>query len=244
MKIAICDDDAKDLHKIETLLLKYKTLYPSKDFVLEKFTDSAKLCHEISDGRLSDIYILDMLMPGRTGIDVGRQIREFGSDNSIIYITSSDDYALDAYGVHAVRYLSKPVCEEKLFEALDYCLSYTETAREPVYLVKTKDGLMPAPYSKIEYIESAGRKLEVHMTSGEILKSIFIRKSFEETVQEVAEKKNFQQVHKSFLVNLDYVKRLTMESIMMESGKQIPVSKAKAAAVKREYLLFVSGKHK
>lgn len=244
MKITICDDDMEDLFKIEALLLKYKMLYPDREFTLEKFSDPSKLYREISEGKLADIYILDMLMPKRTGIDLGNQIRKFGCENVIIYITSSDDYALDAYGVHAIRYLLKPISEEKLFEALDYSLSYTKESREPVYLVKTKEGLMQTPYSKIEYIENANRKLEVHLADGEILKSLFIRKSFEEAVQEVAEKRNFQQVHKSFLVNFDYVKRMTMDSIMMESGKQLPISKAKAAKVKREYLLFVSGKYR
>ena len=84
----------------------------------------------------------------------------------------------------------------------------------------------------------------MHLVSGEILKSLFIRQSFEEETREIAQMRNFLQVHKSFLVNLDHVKRLTVDSIIMESGRQLPVSKTKAAKVKREYLLFVSGKYK
>lgn len=244
MKITICDDSIKDLLKIEELLLKYKTLYPDKDFELEKFSDPSKLYHRISEGKLADIYILDMLMPGRTGIDLGNQIRNTGCESVIIYITSSDDYALDAYEVHAIRYLLKPIAEEKLFEALNYSLSYVNVKKEPVYLVKTKEGLVQTPYSQIEYIENASRRLEVHLVSGETLKSLFIRKSFEEEIRGIAEEKNFQQIHKSFLVNLDHVKRLTNDSIIMGSGRQLPISKAKAANVKRAYLLFVSGKHR
>ena len=246
MTIAICDDNINDVLKIEELLLKYKTRYSDRNFKLEEFSDPSGLYHKILEGEFADISILDMLMPGRTGIDLGSQIRKSGCESGIIYITSSDDYALDAYGVHAVRYLLKPIDEEKLFEALDYSLSYYDLRRKrnPVCLFKTKDGLVQMSYSQIEYIESANRKLEVHLVSGEILKSLFIRKSFEEEIQEIAEKNNFQQVHKSFLVNFDYVKQLSVNSMIMESGRQIPVSKAKAARVKREYLLYVSGKYK
>lgn len=246
MKIMICDDDAGDLLKIEELILKYKILHPDRRIELGKFSDPTKLYHRILAGEEADIYILDMLMPGRTGIDLGNQIRKSGGENIIIYITSSDDYALDAYGVHAIRYLLKPIDEEKFFEALDYGLSYFDTraGREPVYLLKTKGGLVRTPYSKIEYIENANRKLEVHLAGGEVLKSLFIRKSFEEEIHEIAEEKNFWQTHKSFLVNFDYVRQLGMGSIIMESGRQLPVSKAKAAKVKREYLLFVSGKYR
>ena len=167
-----------------------------------------------------------------------------GCENVIIYITASDDYALDAYGVRAVRYLLKPVDESKLYEALDYALSYTNVKTESMYLVKTKTGLQQRPYSKIEYIENVSRKQEIHMADGEIIKSLFIRKSFEEETLEVSRRRNFLQIHKSFLVNLDYVKQLTQDSMVMESGSRLPISKAKAAKVKREYLLFVSGKYK
>lgn len=244
MKITICDDSIKDLLNTEKLLIKYKTLHPDKEFELEKFSDPSRLYQKISEGKLTDIYILDMLMPRRTGIDLGRQIRMSNHESVIIYITASDDYALDAYGVRAIRYLLKPIDEDKLYEALDYALSYTKVKSESMYLIKTQDGLVQKPYSKIEYIENIGRKQEVHMSDGETIKSLFIRKSFEEETIEASRRKNFLQIHKSFLVNLDYVKQLTTDGMIMESGKQLPVSKAKAARVKREYLLFVSEKYK
>lgn len=246
MKVIICDDSVRDLRIMEELLLQYQVLQTDRDFQVEKFSDPSELYREITEGRLADLYILDMLMPKRTGIDLGNQIRRCGGESIIIYVTSSDDYALDAYGVHAVRYLLKPIDREKLFEALDHGISLVEknAEAESVYLVKTKDGLVRVPYSKIEYIENANRKLEVHLLGGEYLKSIFIRKSFEDEIQDVAENGNFLQVHKSFVVNLDHVKQLGSGVMIMESGRQIPVSKAKAANVKREYLLFVSGKYK
>ncbi len=244
MKIAICDDSIEDLFKIEQLLLKYKTLYPGRDFELEKFSDPAVLSQLIAQGRLADIYILDMLMQGKTGIAIGSQLRQMGCENAVIYVTASDDFALDAYGVRALRYILKPVSESRLFEALDYALSTAMLKSEPLFLIKTEDGLVQTPYSGIEYIENVRRKLEVHLTDGRMLKSLFIRKSFEDEICELVLKKNFQQVHKSFLVNLDYVRRLTAECINMESGKLIPVSKARAARVRREYLLYVSDKYR
>ncbi len=240
MKITLCDDSIKDLLYIEKLLAKYKTHYPNKRFEVEKLSDPSRLYRNISEGKLSDIYILDMLMPRWSGIDLGNQIRGSGSESVIIYITSSDDYALDAYGVHAIRYLLKPVDECKFFGAVDYALSYTRVKTEPVWLIKTKDGFIKQPFSGIEYIENASRKLAIHLSGGEVLQSLFIRKTFEEEVCEITDKNNFQQIHKSFLVNLDYVEQLTPDSVIMKSGIELPVSKGRAAAVKRNYLLFVS----
>lgn len=244
MKITVCDDSIKDLLQIDKLLSKYKSQHPDRDFDLEKFSDPSRLYQKIKEGNMTEIYILDMLMPVRTGLDIGRQIRMSGYESVIIYITSSDDHALDAYGVHAVRYLLKPIDENMFFEALDCAFSYTKAKTEPLYLIKTADGLLQRPCSKIEYIENAGRRLEVHLINGEILKSLFIRKSFEEEIKEVSAKRNFLQTHKSFLINLDYVKQLTSDCAIMESGTLLPVSKARSANVKREYLIYISEKYR
>ncbi len=244
MRIVICDDSIEDMLKIEKMLIKYMEVSSNTDFVTEKFSDALQLYQKIQEGELADIYILDMIMSEKNGIDIGRQIRKIGKENVIIYITSSNDYALEAFGVHAVRYLLKPVSEDSLFEALSSAISYTRVKKDVIYLVKTRDGLFSIPYSQIEVIENVSRKLEIQLKSGEILKSIFIRKSFEEEICDLVKNENFLLVHKSYLVNLNYIKKLERSEVIMESGKRIPVSKAKTVDVKREYLLFVAEKYR
>lgn len=240
MKIVICDDSIEDLFEIEKLLLKYKELNPNLILEMEKYSDALELYRKIMRKEMAEIYILDIVMSEKIGLDLGSQIRKSGNENAIIYITSSDEYALDAYDVHAIRYLLKPVRKGQLFEALDYAISYSETKISPLYLVKTKNGLVSVPYSKIEYIENASRMLDIHLSDKTVVKSIFIRKSFDEEINQIAEENGFMQVHKSFLVNFKYVRNLSKNELAMESGAKIPVSRKKAAEVKRKYLEFVS----
>lgn len=244
MHIVICDDKIEDLAIIEKMLLKYSTCHPNINFETEKFSDAHKLFGKIQDNQLADIYILDIIMSKVTGIEIGNQIRKSGNKSIIIYITSSADFALDAYDIHAVRYLVKPVDEDKFFEAVDYALSYIDVKRGSVYIVKTKDGLEQVPYSQIEYIESSSRMLEVNLTNGGKIKSICIRKSFDEEIKELLDDKSFIKVHKSFLINLRYIKKLNRNNVIMESGASIPVSKKSTVNVKREYLLFVSEQYR
>ncbi len=100
------------------------------------------------------------------------------------------------------------------------------------------------PYAKIEYIENYSRQLNICLSSGESIKSIFIRKSFDEEIRDIAQDRRFLQVHKSFLINMNYVNKLTQNSILMESGKSIPISKKRAADVKKEYLLYVNERYR
>lgn len=240
MKIVICDDSIEDMLKIETLLTKYSASFPDLNFTVEKYSDSDRLYRQIQNRELADIYLLDMVMPRKNGIDIAALLRKQGDGSVIIYITSSDEFALESYQVHAARYLLKPVRESDLFEALDFALSLRESKKGPAYPVKTKDGLISVPYSRIEYIENVSRTLEIHLTDGAVVRSIFIRKSFDQEITKLLENRNFLQVHKSFLVNLNSVSRLMPDNIVMESGKYIPVSKTRAPGVKKAYLLFVS----
>lgn len=241
MRVAVCDDSLEDLEKIKGLLINYRER--NKDVQLETkyFTDSAELYHQIQAKAHNDIYILDIIMSKRTGIDIGKLIHDTDENTVIIYITSSDDFAFEAYRVHAVRYLLKPVQDELFVEALDYAVAnVSEGIKNPIYTVKTKDGLVSVPCSKIEYIENYSRILNVCLTDGKVIQSIFIRKSFDEETRQLAGNDSFIQVHKSFLVNLYHVDRLAHGNIIMESGAIIPISKARTADVKKEYLKFVS----
>lgn len=244
MKITICDDNTKDLAKIEQLITSYKTLHPGNDFELETYTDPSLLLKKIQGNHLSDIYVLDIIMSGTTGIDIGKLLRLSDSQTAIIYTTSSDEFALDAYSVYALRYLLKPVQEEPFFEALSYALNHRKNTEDPIFLVKTKDGLVSVPYSKIEYIENASRMLQIHLTDNTVVTSIFIRKSFDDEIKDLVQDKYFMQVHKSFLINFNHVRKLDGSSIIMNSGADIPISKKNTANVKRQYLLFISSHYR
>lgn len=241
MRVVVCDDSMEDLKKIKGLLTKYSERNKEVQLEIEYFTDSVELYHQIQTKTHSDIYILDMIMSERTGIDIGTLIRNTDENNVIIYITSSDDFAFQAYCVHAIRYLLKPVREELFIEALDSAVSnISKNTKNAMYTVKTKEGLISIPYSKIEYIENYSRTLNISLTDGKVIQSIFIRKSFNEETRQITENDGFIHVHKSFLINLHHVDRLLSGTIIMNSGAVIPVSKSRAADVKKKYLKFVS----
>ncbi len=240
MNITICDDNIQDLTELEILLKKYKELHSNIHFEIETFLNPSILYNKIQENKLADIYVLDILMSETTGIELGNIIRTHDDKNAIIYTTSSDDFALEAYHIHAIRYLLKPIQENQFFEAMDYAVSYTKFKKVPIYSIKTKNGLISVPYSNIEYIENASRMLHLHQTNGETITSIFIRKSFEDEVNELSNNPYFIKVHKSFIVNMNFIQRLEGNHMVMRSGTIVPISKKNTTNVKRQYLLFVS----
>lgn len=126
------------------------------------------------------------------------------------------------------------VCDDNMedLEKIKGLLTKYREINKDVQL-ETKEGLISIPYSRIEYIENYSRRLNICLTDGKNIQSIFIRKSFNEETQQIAENDSFIQVHKSFLVNLYHVDKLMSGNIIMESGARFPISKARTADVKK-----------
>lgn len=154
MKIVICDDSIEYLLKIEKLLFYYQDTHNGAKFEIEKFSDAAALYRKIQQNDLADIYILDMIMADKNGIDIGNQIRRAGCNNAIIYITTSDDFALDAYSVHAVRYLLKPISEHSFLKRLTmHCPMQKFRKVQPMRL-RQKTGLCRFPILKLNILKT------------------------------------------------------------------------------------------
>lgn len=244
MKVVICDDNLEDLSELEKLLIKYKEKNAATSFDIYKYTDSTQLYQNITEKNYADIYILDVLMPHKSGIDIGELIRIDQRDSIIIYTTTSEEYALDAYNIHAGRYLIKPLDEDKFNEAMEYALSSISEKKEPDFIMKTNSGLVSIPFSKIEYVENVSRTVCLYLTNKKIVKGLTIRTSFEDHAQELLCNDNFIQVHKSFIVNMEYIEKLSQESLTVVSEVIIPISKKKSQAVKHKYLDYVTKKYK
>ena len=178
-------------------------------------------------------------MPDIDGIEIGKVIRKQNEKAVIIYLTSSVDYALQAFGVFAQRYLLKPVKQEEFHEAIEFAVEQALQKQRVLY-VNTKEGIHKILYDEIEYVENVSRTLYISVVKKEPIISRFLRKSFESDMIELLESENFVQVHKSFIVNLNYVKLYSQSQIIMSSEKVIPISRNKQTEVKRLYLQYMS----
>ncbi|WP_306472654.1 LytR/AlgR family response regulator transcription factor [Acetivibrio thermocellus] len=101
-----------------------------------------ELTSALDKGKQFDIYCLDIMMPGFTGIDLANEIR--GSDKTapILFFTSSAEFALESYSVRAADYVLKPVSKEKLFLTFDELLEQIEAQKkENTIIVKSCDGI-------------------------------------------------------------------------------------------------------
>ena len=118
LKLCICDDQPGDLERLEGFTAEFFQSRPDLPALVETFRSPFDLLERLEEKGGFDIYLLDILMPHLSGLELARKLRERGETAQILFLTSSREYALDAFAVNAAGYLLKPVEREAFFQAV------------------------------------------------------------------------------------------------------------------------------
>ena len=234
MHIAICDDNMDELSRVVSLLEDYSRNRDSS-ITYETFNSALDLL-ETMKVRQFDLLLLDILMPGITGMDAAKEIRSSDSDVPIIFLTSSREFAVESYRVGAKDYIMKPVSRDEVFAAIGKQLASFK--QEDAYLtVKTGSCILKLPLSQIVYVEVLNRSLHFILTNGEVKEAYGYLADYETSLLSNA---HFYKPHRSYVISLRHVIELDKKGFLTITGKTVPVardafSKAKAAYMK--YLL-------
>lgn len=143
-----------------------------------------------------DIAIMDIGMPGMSGIDVAKNIRSQLPDLEIIFITSYDEYIKEAINLYAADYIEKPLNAERLKQTLSRIKRrYFEV--ENMLQLKTEEGIrLINPYD-ICLIEAYGKRTIVYTSYGDFLTEISLKE-----IEKLLNKEAFFRTGRSFLVNV------------------------------------------
>ncbi len=241
LRIAICDDIDTELRCIAALTNEYLGLR-DMSAELRGFSHPDALltaCEKES----FHIFLLDMVMPMVSGLELGREIRRVNIDAQIIYITTEPGYALDAYAVNPLHYLIKPVDREVLFAALDLAVRKVDYGKEMTITVKTRGGLRTISADMIVLCEYKRHAALYMLKNGERLETTTIHGSFSEYIALLLRDKRFIQPHAAFAVNMSFVDRLDKAGFTLKDGTFVPVSGKQYTAVRNAYMSYRLGRY-
>jgi len=234
LQIAICDDNNSELLQIKQIVEKFKASHSSKyNIKCDTFSSSLDLLMAMENGLNYDLLILDVVMPLMTGIEVATEIRKKNYISKIVFLTSSREFAVDSYKVDAFYYLLKPIKKEGLIPLLEKACADIADQKEKGILVKCKTCLTKIFLYNLEYTEVLGRTLFFHLTNGEVLESYGTMSQLE---NDLLWDKRFVKPHRSYIVNLDCVNRITDKDIITFSNKPIPISRELYKNIKQAYI--------
>lgn len=230
MHIAVCDDSLEELSRISSLLEDYRRERDSS-ITYEAFYSAFELLETMRVRRF-DMLLLDILMPGLSGMDAAKEIRLSDREIPIIFLTSSREYAVESYRVRAEDYIMKPARKDEIFPSLDKQL--TRFAQEETYLtIKTGNGIVKLLFSQIVYVEVTNRTVQFILVNGEVREAYGYLSDYEETL---LSDPHFYKPHRSYVVNLRLVTELDKKGLTTIVGKTVPVARDAFVKVKAAYM--------
>lgn len=241
IRIGVCDDDKVILKFLELQLIKYATI-TGNQFQVNTYTSGTDLLANHKANPFSFI-MMDIMMPGENGIEIGRRLREFDTNVPVVYLTSSPDYALDAYSVKAVYYLMKPIKPADLTYALDQLMSFFTTPKRPCVCIPVAEGNTKVFIDTIIFVEHIQHVLYFHLQNGSIIATANSSLTLAKALWMLSEKGDFSQPHRAYIINWAYVTSVTGQDIIMSNGYAIPIPSRRICEIKQEYQNYLSTHH-
>ena len=234
LRIAICDDEEKQLKQTASLLEGYFRFRPGVHGQVEMFSSGSALLARAEDAGGFDLYVLDILMPELSGIETGRRLRALGDGGEILYLTSSNDFAADSYDVRAFFYLLKPVKEDKLFQVLDQVVDKLNRRRSRAVVITTADGPRRILLERILYVERVGHYVRYFCTDG-IVDSQTIRVPFRKIAAPLLTDRRFFLCGVSFVLNFQHVTGVNGQAALMDNGQTVTLPRTAAVDFKKAW---------
>jgi len=185
-----------------------------------------------------DVVFLDVQMPGLDGLGVIAQVREKpGPHPHFILITAFDQYAVEAFRLHALDYLLKPVEKERLAESVARARHTLEEKEEEQEKISTQRTKLLVRANNRNLIVDAQDLIYATIDDGTItmVTAAFEGQSNYRTIEELQSNLDpnlFWRVHRSFLVNINKIREVipwfkSSFQLRMDDKKQteIPVSR-------------------
>ena len=229
IRIAICDDNDKQISLLRRLLGEWSADKPFA-LIIDEYISAESFLFSYPD-KPCDLILLDIEMKNISGIDLAKKLRAGGDMLPIIFITGYSDYMSDGFEVEALHYLLKPVDQAKLFEVLNRYIRRHNPGND--IMLKCEDKTLHISPDMIEYCEAVGKKTHVHLSDGRTL----ICETGIGNLMNILND-DFVFCHRSYIVNLRFVRSIGKTDVNLDSGCAIPLSRRLCKEVNDKFIGF------
>lgn len=219
LNIAICDDEALQTEYLKTLVTEWAK-QSGNGVKISTYPSAESFLFDYSEDMSHDILLLDVEMGNINGIELAKTVRKNNSTVQIIFVTGYYQYFSDGFDVSALHYLLKPVSKEKLFPVL-FRAANNLAQKERSVLIQTDAGIVRVALEDILWLESDRMHTFIH-TKTEVFRT---RKGISKFENELD--RSFYQIHRSFIVNLKFISRITRTEVYIQNGEVLPLSRGK-----------------
>lgn len=235
MQITICDDDIHDISELETYISKYFIEHPQV-YQIEELQSASSLLKYLGQPNTScDILFLDIFFDHEkiNGIELAEKILKITPDLPLIFISSSREFALDAFNLLASGYLLKPLDYSQFCRTFHKTL--TSIQKTPEALTITVDHHpVEIILSSIMYIESLARKIIIHIDKQGTPMTLKTYMTLNELDRNL-ENRGFLRCRRTHIVNMHYIISETKEYFELKDHTKVPISLRNSTAIRQIY---------
>ena len=232
-RVAIVDDIAMDAEFVRGILNSWAD-QRQVDIRAEVFSSAEAFLFRYAEDKNWDVLLLDIEMGAMDGVSLAKKIRQENESVQIVFITGFADYISEGYEVAALHYLMKPVKQDKLFAVLDRAVAAMQKA-ERVILLPVGGEMLRLPVDQVQYVEAFSHTVAI-VTGAD---TVQVKIPISEVEKMLGE--GCIRCHRSYLVGLKHVARLSKTEVILDNGKALPLSRSAAPLVHKAFISYYTG---
>ena len=230
MTIGVLTNDKKFLTVLEHTFEEYH----QRKFVEIQTIHFTRIRDYLASDELFDMLFVDDEFDNRNSVETARLIRTKDPKVALVLLAKNPDKVYDSFAVRAHRFYLKPVTQSKLFEALDAYRKDLFSYR--VIIVRIDNSYHSLSTEEIVYLEADSKDCLIHLRQGVTRASASLIQMLLQLPEEY-----FFHSHRSYVVNMQYVRRIDPDALIMVTGDKVPLSRRRKVKFLVTYSRFISG---
>ena len=229
LNIAVVDDELSDIARLKNFILNWSVMSEHTLNAIRAYTSGEEILRDYFPG-MFNIVFMDIIMNEINGIETAKKLREHDTGLIIVFMTTSREYAFDAFPVHPFDYVLKPCGKKDVERVLDDAMRRI-SSEDPKITIRSAQSEYTVSMQKIISVVSNGHHVEVNMTDG---RSILSGMTFKEAEKIFSEYSRFILCNRGIIVNMSHISSEDNGVFIMKNGMRYPIrikgqSKIKAA---------------
>ena len=229
---AICDDEPLMARELSDHLVDYMKEKSTTNYSVSSFSDGRALLERVGS---FDVIFLDIQMEQLDGMETARLLRQRGVHSLLIFVTVLKECVFDSFQVETFDYLLKPLDSARFHQTMDRVLRSLRQRTAEDLVIQRGTGCEIVRFSDIVYCEVLGRKVYLHKNDGTVIDYYDKLEDLERRVDG-----RFFKCHRSYLVNLGYVRGCQDGQVLLPQGERIPVSRLRERELTQALLRYMN----
>lgn len=228
MRIAICDDSQREQEQFIKALHGWDpTRQP------DCFLTGAALLEAAKQEPPFDIVFLDIYMPGENGVEIAGELQKVSPETGIVFVTTSQEHAVDAFSLHALHYLVKPVTRSGIVEAFRR-LTQLRQRQRPMAAFPTGRGSSTVYLDEIYYLQSMDHAVDIYLTGNRQLRVWATLTELEQKLND-----NYLKLNRSTIVNMEQIEQMGADSCILRDGTRLEFTRRDRNTIRAAYDNFL-----